>query len=576
MVVKNYWNDSLGRPVSRRGLLRAGGLAGAGLAGAALLGCGDDEATPTPTATPAPGTTPAATPTPEEETGPRQGGRIGIFSNLATATFNPIEHIGEGQLFSGRHIYDRLLAPRLDERVYVLEAAENVELADDVTVIFQLKPGLVFQDRTPTFGRPVLASDIVATQEYAKHPDTFANSVFQRGSMESVEAPDDTTVVFHLQRPNAYLFSGQGLGHPDTMAIVPEELIPQLDEHPPVGSGPYQVREHQLGTRYLYERNPTYRDADRGLPYIDEREMLVLPDTSAQEAAFRGQQIHVHGGFTVEMADRVIRDLGDQLTVVEFTNIAAFSANLNANRTRSGWGDVEIFDDVRVREAWYRAINQQQITDLVDNGQAVNCPGALSAGLERYLLDEAVGGVYHRHDAAEARQLLDAAGFDLDHVYRLTTLPGARNESGLQVIQRQLHDAGVETTAHVVPFSEWLGPVQEAGNYDFAILGHPAYDTPLQSLRHNHSDPQQRYNSANLADPDIDAMIERSEEILDFDEQTELVNEIQVALLEQYAHMMHVNSPLVRSVHWAYLRDWEVSAAGNQHIYYNTEAWLDV
>jgi peptide/nickel transport system substrate-binding protein len=577
MEVKNYWTDSLGRPLSRRGVLRAGGLAGAGLAGAALLGCGSDEddapaATPTPQAA-------APTPAPTDDDEPdlsKQGGRIGLFYGSTVATFNPIEHIGEGQTLSGPHIYDRLLAPRLDERQYVLEAAESVELPDDVTVVFKLKPGLVFQDRPPTNGRPVLASDIVATQEYAKDPETFANAVFQRGSMESIEAPDDLTVIFHLQRPNAYLFSGQGIGHPDTMAIVPVELIPQLDEHPPVGSGPYQVTEHQLGTRYLYERNPTYREADKGLPYIDERELVVLTDPSAQEAAFRGQQIHVHWTFPVETADRVVRDLGDQLTVVEYTAINGFQWNLNAGRTRSGWADTEIFEDIRIREAWYRATNQQQITELVDNGMAVNCPGTLAVGLERYLLDESVGAPYHRHDPAESRQLLDAAGFDLDHIYRLTTLPAPRNESGLQVLQRQLEEVGIQTRAHVVPFQEFLAPIIEAGNYDFAILAHPAYDTPLQSLRHNHSDPQQRFNSANLGDPEIDAMIERSEEILDFDEQTQLVKDIQVALLENYAHMAHINSALFRNIRWAYVQDWEVSAAGSQHTNYQIQAWLDV
>jgi peptide/nickel transport system substrate-binding protein len=569
----NYWN-ARGSRVSRRGLLRAGGVAGIGLAGAALIGCGDDDDSPaaTPAPTAAPGTTPAATPEPEET---RQGGRIGLFYGSAIASFNPIENIGEGQTLSGPHIYDRLLAPRLDERVYVLEAAESVELPDDVTVVFKLKPGMVYQDKPPVNGGPVLAEHIVDVQEYAKHPDTFANSIFQRGSMESVEAPDDSTVIFHLQRPNAYLFSGQGIGHPDTMPIIPPQVMENLDETPPVGSGPYQVRDHQIGTRYVYERNPTYREADRGLPYIDEREMLVLVDPSAQEAAFRGGQITVFPNPTVETAERIIRDLGDRITVTEYLSISAFTYDLNARMTRSGWADSELFEDIRLREAWYRACNQQQITDLVDAGRAMNCPGFLPVSLERYLVSWDEMEEYKRHDPVESRALLEAAGFDFDHVYRLTTLPAPRNETGLQVLQRQLQDVGIQTNAHVVPFSEWLGPVIEAGNYDFSIAAHPAYDTPLQSLRHHHTDPQQRNNSANLADPEIDEMIERSEEILDVEEQSQLVKDIQIELGKKYAHRAHINSFEVNHLRWAHLRDWEVSAAGTQHANYQIEAWVD-
>ncbi len=567
----------MGGRASRRSLLRTGGLLGAGVVGAALIGCGDDDGDSTPgtatpggngTSTPAPGETPS--------TGePRSGGRVGGFYGSAIASFNPIENIGEGQYLSGPHVYDRLLAPRLDDRIYVLEAAEEVEVVDDVTVRFTLKPGLVYQDLPPVNGAPLVAEDIVRVQEYARDPETFANAIFQRGSMESVEATDDRTVVFHLQQPNAYLFSGQGLGHPDTMAIIPPQVMENLDETPSVGSGPYQLKEHQLGTRYLYERNPTYWGAADGLPYIDEREMLVLIDSAAQEAAFRGQQVHELFEPTVESSQSIIRDLGDRLTVTEYLAISPFTWDMNARRTRSGWADEELFDDIRIREAFYRLTNQQQITDLVDAGMAENCPGALPVSLERYLVDWADTEQYHRHDPDEARSLLDAAGFDFDHVYRLTTLPAARNDTGLQVLQQQLSNVGIETSAHSVPFSEWLGPVIESGNYDFSIASHPAYDTPLQTLRHNHSDPQQRNNSANLGDPTIDAMIEESERLIDFDEQSQLVKDIQIALLQNYAHRAHINSYIVQNVRWAYLRDWEVSAARHQHIKYQTQAWLD-
>src|SRR5690606_36625637 len=220
--------------------------------------------------------------------------------------------------------------------------------------------------------------DIVQLQHYARDNEAAFDNAFQVGSMASVEAPDDRTVVFTLQQPNAYIFSGAALGQPHNQAIIPSELLDNLDTAEPVGSGPYQLAEHQLDTRYLYQRNPTFRDADAGLPYLDERIVLVIQDPSALETAFRSEQVHTLTP-TADTAARLTQDLGDQVVLSEWTALSPFSWKLSIRR--DPWGDV------RVREAIYRLTNMQEFVDLVDAGLAVTCPGILAAGLERYLVD---------------------------------------------------------------------------------------------------------------------------------------------------------------------------------------------
>jgi hypothetical protein len=48
----------------------------------------------------------------------------------------------------------------------------TASLPDETTVIAELKPGLVYQDRRPVNGRPVLSEDIVVTQEYIRDDGT--------------------------------------------------------------------------------------------------------------------------------------------------------------------------------------------------------------------------------------------------------------------------------------------------------------------------------------------------------------------------------------------------------------------
>ncbi len=560
----NYWTSPRG--MTRRSLIRGSAAAGIGLAGAALIGCGDDDDSP---GTPAPGTpTGTATAAPTEAPGigiEFQGGRLGRNMGALQDNFNVVTNAIQGDVNLSQHVYDRLISPRLDDRIYVLEAAESLELPDDVTVVAKLQEGLVYQDREPVNGRAVTADDVVAMQEYIVAEESTVFGAFQLDSLDYAEATDDRTVVFHLHRPNAYLFTGTQLGSSNDQCIVPREIVDgDFNLTEPVGSGPYQLRDYQFGSSYTYERNPTFRRASEGMPYIDERVMLPIVDASALEAAFRSEQIQVWIP-PAETADRLIEDLGDRLTVVEELGLGIFTRNMSSAR--------ETFDDIRVREAWYRAFNTDEYIDLVANGWAVSVPGQVSAALQRYQLDESETEEYKRFDPETARQLLDAAGFNFDEVYKITTISSPLNDPAIQVHQQQLSRVGIETSLESLPAGDWIANVTTTGNYDFCLVNHPAYDSPQTPLRLNHTESRNANAWMNIRDPEIDAMIEESERELDPDGQVELVKELQRELLRRYAHLSYVYTPIQREPRFEYIKDWEVNLA--KQPMYRVEAWID-
>ena len=142
-------------------------------------------------------------------------------------------------------------------RSYVLEALDSLEIATPTRIVMKLKQGLVYQNKAPANGRPVKASDIVATQNYVKTLANAYDRAWQVDYIQSVEAPDDRTVV-HLTKPDAYLTSANHLSSSTSWVIIPSELLEKLDTSEPVGSGPYEQAEAQVDVRYLYRRNPTY------------------------------------------------------------------------------------------------------------------------------------------------------------------------------------------------------------------------------------------------------------------------------------------------------------------------------
>lgn len=494
---------------------------------------------------------------------PQKGGHFGFYT-APSENFNVVSNYYEGTRLAGVNVYDRLLTTRFDERRYVLEAAESIEQPNPTTVVAKLRPNLVYQNRAPVSGRPVLTEDIVADQAYVKQLASAFSRSFQVDFLDRAEATDARTIVFHLKKPNPYLFGTNQLGNATSQAIVPREMLANLDTAEPIGSGPYVLDSVQLNSRYLYKRSETYRDAAKGLPYIDEREVIMMTDAVAQEAAFRSGQIHIWiptpGAF-----DRGVKEMGSSVTVESAPGQGVFASYLNL--TRTPWSDI------RVREAIYRSTDRQQIVDLVFQGQAVVPPGPVPAGLPAYQLDPKDTAQYYAIDLNKAKQLLWAANVDLSKEYDvICSTSSATNQQAAKVWAQQLSKVGLKLRIQSYAFAEWIKRITSS-EYDVIMGGSPGDDTPQRALRLQHTNSQVQLKFMGLNDPTIDALIEKSEETSDIDENVRLVKQIEIELLKRYAG---VNMLLTQQENWLRspkLRnyDFQPNLALAQ---YQTEMWL--
>src|SRR5690606_10044234 len=109
----------------------------------------------------------------------------------------------------------------------------------------------------------------------------------------------------------------------------------------------------------------------------------------------------------------------------------------------------------------------------------------LSTGLVPWLIDGAETADFYRNDLEQARQLLDAAGFDLDKTYSLVT-PAGSAEVHAQILEQQISQIGIRFRIEVMPFSDFL-PLLGTGAYDFMVTPHAGYDAPQQPLRFHHT-----------------------------------------------------------------------------------------
>ena len=512
------------------------------------------------TALPSSGTSVAAT----SAKPAKKGGRFVRDSTLASNNYHVYANYAEGYNLSGMTVYDRLMTAKLDDRRYQLEAVASVEQPEPLRIVLKLKPGMTFHNVAPVSGRAVKADDIVAAQDFLKTFSRAENNGFQRQFLAKAEAPDDTTVVYTLAKPFAYLFASTQLCNPTGQAIVPKEQLPNLDNATPIGSGPYVFAEATMNSRYLYKRNDKYRDAAKGLPYIDEREVLVINDPVAQEAAFRsGQTMQFLPPPSV--VDRIVSEMGSKIVDEKFLSPGQFTFNLQMKR--APW------TDMRVREAIYRLTDRQQFVNLVYRGKAVVPAGPMMAGLKAYQLDPKDTAPYFKNDVAEARKLLESAGWDFNKEFEISINTNPVNNQAGEVWQQQLAKAGFKVRPTPLPFAEWLPNRVGKGDFDLIIGSQPGGDTPYRAMRNHHSDTLDVYNNVGLQDKEIDAMIEKSEVTLDFQENVKLVKQIQLEVLKRYSGQYIIVTEERDWLRWTYLQNYTVDALNGQE--FRQDMWID-
>jgi len=227
---------------------------------------------------------------PDEE---RAGGRLVATSRSEPKSFNRLVSARAAEELVNRLTHAPLVrVDRTTGRVEPWLAREWTTSSDGLTWTLKLIEGVSFSD-----GQPFTAADVVFTFEALYDPKVaspIASSLRIADKPLLVRAVDEHTVVLTFPAPY-----GPGLAVLDSLPVLPRhKLKPSLDAGtfrdawstttPPseiAGLGPFVLHEYQPGQRLAFRRNPRYwrRDPQGGrLPYLDEVELLVVPEQNAE------------------------------------------------------------------------------------------------------------------------------------------------------------------------------------------------------------------------------------------------------------------------------------------------------
>src|SRR2546425_3230053 len=375
--------------LSRRHLLKLGGTA---LAGAAMV------------------------PTLARDQTPKRGGALAIRT-WDPPHFDPFQTISYKTHIALSFTHSRLLkhkaGPSVVPGTFPIEGdlAESWTQPNETTYVFKLRKGVRWHAMPPVNGRELTADDVVFSVHHFLTVKGNANAYMLK-SVDKVEAVDKSTVKFTLKEPFVWFLDM--LANPHAVAIVAREVVEKYGDlkkwESVVGTGPWMLDSYRPSVGLAYVRNPNYFLP--GLPYIDRVETTVDEDNASRMAAFLSGKYDLGWEFpgTINSVDWVqIKDTLKQkrpkLQTVEFPSLV-----MNHISVRT---DPKPFSDVRVRQAMSLAIDRKAIIEAVFEGVGAMNP-AVPAALREWSIpfDKlGEGARYYKHDPAEAKRLLAAAGY---------------------------------------------------------------------------------------------------------------------------------------------------------------------
>jgi peptide/nickel transport system substrate-binding protein len=212
---------------------------------------------------------------------PKRGGRIRVasLSSSTADTLDPAkgalstDYSRHYMLYSGLTQFDSDLRPQL-------ALAESIESADRTLWTIKLRSGVEFHD-----GKTLTAADVVYS--LMRHKDPAVGSKVQpiAEQFAEIDARGPREVQIRLTSPNADLPAILADSH---LLIIRDGTT---DFRRAVGTGPFRLREFNPGVRTVAVRSANYWKSGR--PYLDEVELIGIPDESARVNALLSGDVHL-------------------------------------------------------------------------------------------------------------------------------------------------------------------------------------------------------------------------------------------------------------------------------------------
>jgi peptide/nickel transport system substrate-binding protein len=384
-------------------------------------------------------------------------------NEVGAPTYNPIKatmlNTATGLIF------DRLVTQAADLSYQPWLAESWEEAPDGMAWTFHLKQGVKFHN-----GEPFTADTVKQWIEIFKASDS--ENAYMAEAIASVEVVDDHTVKFVMSRPEPNLL--YNLSSTFMNVIEPKSYTALGDNYGVTevyGTGPYKLESFAIGQETVLVRNDDYAwgpsvAQNKGPAKIARLTFREIAEDSTAFLELKTGGVDLLLGVPADLLGEVKKEANLAILTKPGTDVWYMPINV----TKAP------FDDIRVREAAAKAINQEEILASVFGGVgSVADTFLISALPESHVSDSA----RIHYDPARSNALLDEAGWAMG-------ADGVREKDGqplkvslwtqsdsifrrlTEVVQAQLKAVGIE--AEITTFdSSMIRDQYKTGEQQLAV-----------------------------------------------------------------------------------------------------------
>ncbi len=453
---------------------------------------------------------------------------IGDASNLIPMlSTDSASHEVAGLIYNGLVKYDK------DYNI-VPDLARSWDIENDGKLIrFHLRRDVYWHD-----GWKFTARDVMFTYMTIIDPKTPTAYADDYKLVKKARIIDDYTFEVTYDKPFAPALISWG-----ALQIMPEHLLKGRDistsdlARKPVGTGPFQFRTWETGTRIVVQANERYYDGRPPLMGILYR---IIPDQNTVFMELKAGNVDFMGLTPLQYL-RQTNTADFKARYTKYKYLADGYTFLGFNLTKPP------FNDIRVRQAIAHAVDKQEIIKGVLMGLGEEAVGPYKPGTKWF--NEAVKR--YPYDPNKAREMLKEAGYEdrngdgiIDKdgkPFSFTIITNQGNplrEKTAQIIQERLKAVGIETKIRIVEWTVFLKEHVNKTNFDAVILGWNILQDPDNfTVWHSSNSRPGGLNFVQYKNPEVDKLLEEGRQTFDEEKRKRCYFKFQEILAEQQPYV---------------------------------------
>lgn len=369
-------------------------------------------------------------------------------------------------------IGDTLVTLSHDLKTVEPALAKSWEVSEDgLTYTFTLNEGVTFCD-----GKPFTAKDVVGNMDRWLTPAGPYVSAWKAGSVDSVTAPDDLTVVYKLKSPSSGLLFQMAqfnfiMIDPDQAKALGEDFgVTAIN-----GTGPFCFESWTPNDKVVLTRHDAYRWGspalgNTGPAKVEKIVWMIVPEEATLAATLQAGE--VDGSYSLPAWSIAQFEADPTMTLLQ--PLASFRTHYVGMKVTRPF-----MQDTRVREAVSRAIDQSAIADAIFFGTVE--PADSYYARDSLDFDPSIDTSPFTYDPEMTRVLLEEAGFTMgdDRFWqkdgeklRLTYYGFNTSREQAEAIQGDLRKAGIDLNVELYDSTAIWAKLREQ-TYDLYQMDYP-------------------------------------------------------------------------------------------------------